>query len=150
VTVPRPTWNPTTYADAFAEASAGRVLEHHYLELKSEYTNDHNEEMAADLAALANDSGLLVVGVAEDRTTGRSIGLTPLTLKGFTERVDHVARTSLDPPLNVECTTLADTSRPARGIVLIRVPASEIAPHQANERYYGRGERSLQVERRRG
>jgi hypothetical protein len=142
VTVPRPTWNPLTYADAAADASAGRVFEHHYLELKSEYTHASNEEIAVDLAALANNSGLLVVGVAEDRTTGRSIGLTPFTLEGFIERVEQVARYSLDPPLNVECTTLADAARPARGIVLIRVPASELAPHQANERYYGRNERS--------
>jgi hypothetical protein len=130
-----------TYADADAAASAGRVFEHHYLELKSEYTNANNEELAVDLAALANDSGLLVVGVAEDRATGRSIGLTPFTLDGFVERVEQVARAFLDPPLNVECTTLIDAIRPARGIVLIRVPASELAPHQANERYYGRNER---------
>jgi hypothetical protein len=142
VTVPRPTWSPATYADALAEASAGQVVEHHYLELRSEYAVDLDDEMAGDLAALANDSGLLVVGVAEDRATGRSIGLTPLTLKGFIERVEQVARTSLDPPLNIECTTLADAARPARGLVLIRVPASELAPHQANERYYGRNDRS--------
>jgi hypothetical protein len=142
VTVPRPTWNPTTYADADAAASAGHVFEHHYLELKSEYTNAHIEDLANDLAALANDSGLLVVGVAQDRTTGRSIGLTPLTLAGFIERVQQMARTSLDPPLNVECRALADPDRPARGIVLIRVPASELAPHQVHGCYHGRNERS--------
>jgi hypothetical protein len=142
VTIPRPTWNPTTYADAYAEASAGHVAEHHYLELRSEYANARNEEMASDLAALANDSGVLVVGVAKDRTTGRSIGLTPFALKGFVERVEQVARTFLDPPLNVDCTTLADPAGPARGIALIRVPASALAPHQATERYFGRNERT--------
>ena len=142
VSVPRPTWNPTTYAEADADASAGHVFEHHYLELRSEYANGKDEAMAGDLAALANDGGLLVVGVAEDRTTGRSIGLTPFALEGFIERVDQVARTLLDPLLIVECTALADAAGPARGVVLIRVPASEFAPHQANEGYYGRNERS--------
>ena len=102
-----------TYAEADADASAGHVYGHHYLELKSEYTSAKNDELAGDLAALANDSGLLVVGVARDRTIGRSIGLTPFGLMGFVERVERMARMSLDPPLNVECTTLADAAGPS-------------------------------------
>src|SRR5215467_9586388 len=131
-----------TYAGADTDASAGHVYEHHYLELKSAYTSAKNDELAGDLLALANDSGLLVVGVARDRTIGRSIGLTPFGLMGFVERVERMARTSLDPPLTVECTTLADAPGPERGIVVIRVPASELAPHQANGRNYGRNDRS--------
>jgi hypothetical protein len=139
--VPRPTWNPASYADAVDDAKNGRVFEHHYLEFKTEYGPSKNSDMAGDMAAMANDSGALVVGVDEDKATGVSTGLTPIVLKGFIERVEQVART-LDPPLNVECSQLADPDDPSRGVVFIRMPASPLAPHQANRRYYGRNERT--------
>jgi hypothetical protein len=58
---------------------------------------------------------------------------------GFIERVENATR-ALDPPLHVECHELVDPGDETRGIVFIRVPASALAPHQANKRYYGRDE----------
>jgi Putative DNA-binding domain len=139
VTTSRPGWEPESYAEAVDDIANGRVFEHHYLELKTEYKPNQNEEMRGDIAALANDSGVLIVGVEEDKATRKAVQLSPILLAGFIERVENATRT-LDPPLHVECHELVDPGDEARGIVFIRVPASPLAPHQANKRYYGRDE----------
>ncbi|GAA1625886.1 helix-turn-helix domain-containing protein [Catellatospora bangladeshensis] len=139
MTTPRPIWEPASYAEAVDDINNGKVFEHHYLELKTEYKPGHNEEMRGDIASLANDSGVLVVGVEENKETRKAVKPTPIALAGFIERVEDATR-ALDPPLHVECHALTDPDDPARGIVFIRVPASPLAPHQANKRYYGRDE----------
>jgi hypothetical protein len=139
VTTPRPGWEPASYAEAIDDINSGKVFEHHYLELKTEYKPSQNEEMRGDIASLANDSGVLIVGVDENKATRKAAKPTPVPLAGFIERVEDATR-SLDPPLHVECRVLADPDDLTRGIVFIRVPASPLAPHQANKRYYGRDE----------
>ncbi|WP_212825230.1 AlbA family DNA-binding domain-containing protein [Polymorphospora rubra] len=142
MTTPRPAWDPTSYAEAVADIDHGKVAEHHYLELKAEYRRGQNEEMRKDIAALANDSGVLVVGVEEDKETRKAVKATPIQLAGFIERVEN-ATLALDPPLHVECHALPDPDDQTRGVVFIRVPASSLAPHQATNRYYGRDECSV-------
>ncbi|WP_158647268.1 helix-turn-helix domain-containing protein [Actinoplanes sp. ATCC 53533] len=139
MTTSRPGWEPESYAEAIDDITNGRVFEHHYLELKTEYKPNQNEEMRGDIAALANDSGVLIVGVEEDKATRKAVQLRPIALAGFIERVENATRT-LDPPLHVECHELVDPDDETRGIVFIRVSASALAPHQANKRYYGRDE----------
>lgn len=139
MTTPRPSWEPTSYAEAVNDINNGKVFEHHYLELKAEYKPGQNEEMRGDIAALANDSGVLVVGVEENKATRKAVKLTPVAIAGFIERVEDATR-ALDPPLHVECHVLANPDDQTRGIVFIRIPASQLAPHQANKRYYGRDE----------
>lgn len=141
MTIPRPTWAPSTYDELVADIGSRRVYEHHYLELKREYKPSQNQEMAGDLASMANDGGVLVVGVDEDKTSGCATAPTPVVLQGFIERVEQVAR-SADPPLEVECFPLADPDDKTRGVVFVHVGASSLAPHQANHRYYGRNERT--------
>ncbi len=66
-----------------------------------------------------------------------------MVLKGLCERIEQVAATRVQPPLQVECTVVASTFGPAgSGYVLVHVPASPLAPHQVEGAYYGRGDKT--------
>jgi hypothetical protein len=143
---PRPTWLPTTFAQAEAEVSARVVVENHYSELKRTYepTDSGRREMAKDIAALALDGGAIVIGVDEDNT-GRAIALVPVELAGFAERLDQAALYRCDPPVTVKIESLVDPVDDTTGLLTVEVPASPVAPHMVDGRYYGRGERTVRV-----
>jgi hypothetical protein len=119
-------------------------MENHYTELKRTYdqTGGGSREMAKDLAALALDSGGLVIGVDEDNV-GRAVTVVPVDLAGFAERVDQVALHRCDPPVPVRITTLPDPADEKTGILVVEVPAHPLAPIMVDGRYYGRGDRTV-------
>lgn len=141
-------WRPTSFMQAQADIDRG-ISENHYLEFKRDsyaLTDGGTRELAKDLAAMAVDCGVIVVGVDENKETGRALGLSPVPIKGFAERVDQIAHQRLDPPLHVEIhDPLPDPDDPARGVFVIVIPASPVAPHMVDGRYYGRGERGVRV-----
>jgi hypothetical protein len=108
----RPTWLPTTFAQAEADVSAHVVIENHYTELKRTYerTDRGRREMAKDIAALALDGGTMVIGVDED-DTGRAVTLVPVEIAGFAERLDQAALHRCDPPVTVRIDLLVNRSR---------------------------------------
>lgn len=143
VTISRPTWTPVSFAAAVADLAAGRVSETHYLEAKGEIPGgDRGAGMLAKaLCGLATDGGILVVGVAEDGH-GKPTRASPVELKGLPERILSVAA-ACDPPVVLPpMTPLEDQANPGTGILLVHVPASMDAPHQApNKIYYARDDR---------
>jgi hypothetical protein len=63
-------------------------------------------------------------------------------LKGLCERIEQIARMRVDPPLQVTCTPLSSGTDDGSGYVIVRVPASALAPHQVQGIYYGRGDKT--------
>jgi hypothetical protein len=122
------------------------VAENHYTELKRTYerTDSGRREMAKDIAALALDGGTMVIGVDEDNT-GRAAALVPVELARFAERLDHAAPHRCDPPVTVKIDLLVNPVDEATGLLTVGVPASPLAPHMVDGRYYGRGERGIRV-----
>jgi hypothetical protein len=138
-------WLPATYADA--DVHARRVVENHYTELKRTYeqTDGGRRELAKDLAALALDGGVLVIGVDED-DLGRAVKVMPVDLANFAERIDSAALYRCDPPVvDFGVTPLPDSAdeNETTGILVVEVAAHPDAPVMVDSRYYGRGERSV-------
>lgn len=100
-----------------------------------------SKDLAADVAAMANDGGVLLYGVGEDEH-GRPAVLTPIPLAGAAERVDQIVRTCVSEPPEVRILTLPDEEDPATGYLVVSVPPSPRAPHMVtvggDHRYYGR------------
>jgi len=138
-------WPPTTL-EALREALDQGILgETHQVELKRDIPTGStaNEELASDLASLAIDGGILVVGIAEHAESSRN-ELLAVPLRGLKERVDQVARSRVDPPLLVEIHEI-ETDEEGNGLLTIVVPASPLAPHMVGGRYRGRGDSTKHV-----
>jgi Putative DNA-binding domain len=136
-------WTPNVWSDV-AEAAAGGLLdESHWVDLKQEVPagkRTHNTELAQDLASLAIDGGLLVVGVEDhDSRAGKVCGVE---LARLADRVDQVARDKVRPSLVVRSHEVPDPDRPGWGCLLVHVPPSAEAPHMVDYIYYGRGDRA--------
>jgi hypothetical protein len=128
---------------------SGELRESHTLELKRDdypVTEGGRRELAKDIAALAVDGGTLIIGVDEDKVTGRSTSLTPIPVLGVAERIDQITAYRVDPPLPVEIRDdLRDPDDSARGLVLVEVPASPQAPHMVDGRYCIRDNRTVRA-----
>lgn len=145
---PRHTWNWQDWAQAAADVASGEVHEHQQLELKRDaYGNADGakKELAKDVAALAVDGGTLVIGVDEDKSTGRATALSPVELAGQVERIRQVCTARIDPPLGMTVTDLPNPDDRSTGLILIDVPPSPFAPHQVDGRYLGRADRGVRV-----
>ena len=160
----QPRWDPRTEADLQAAIDDGLLEESHYLDLKEKTPSGKgdNKETARDLASFAIDGGTLIIGIGEDKEN-RRFSLTPTPLKGMAEKIEQIARSNTDPALSVITQEIAaepgasdedaDTSvdrpddqaaeqAPAMGYLVVHVPASPVAPHMVDGRYYGRGDKT--------
>lgn len=116
-------------------------METHVLDVKRELppkSDPANKELARDLASLAIDGGLLIIGVDEDQ----NFAMNPVPLDGLAERVEQVAGSRIDEPLPLTFVEIESAARPADGYLLVRVPASPRAPHMVDNRYWGRGDKT--------
>ncbi|HEX9219999.1 MAG TPA: ATP-binding protein, partial [Gemmatimonadaceae bacterium] len=136
-------WPPQTEAALEKAAKERHLVETHVLELKREVGagDKENKELARDLASLAIDGGLLIIGVDEDM----DYALTPVPLDGLAERVEQVAGSRIDEPLPVQFFAIESAAKPSDGYLLVRVPASPRAPHMVDNRYWGRGDKTKHV-----
>lgn len=162
----QPRWDPRTEADLQAAIDEGLIEESHYLDLKEKTPSrkGDNKETARDLASFAIDGGTLIIGIGEDKENRRFF-LAPQPLKGQAEKIEQTARFNTDPPLSVitqeipaepgasggdaDDDTSADGAEdqaaeqaPAVGYLVVHVPASPVAPHMVDGRYYGRGDKT--------
>lgn len=122
--------------------------EHQQFELKRDNygtTDSAKKELAKDVAALAVDGGTLVIGIEENRDSGRAVGLAPVELAGQVERIQQVCRGRIDPPLAFTATDLVNPDDPTTGLIVIDVPPSPFAPHQVDGRYVGRADRTVRT-----
>ena len=98
-------WTPSSWRDIGDAATAGTLDETQRVELKAALpasSKPANLELARDLASLAVDGGLLVIGIEDDK--GKAGAVTGVDLAGVADRVDQVARDRVHPPLVVRGT----------------------------------------------
>lgn len=103
-------------------------------------------EVAKDIAAMSANGGVLLYGVEEDPKRGVAVSLRPFPVKGVEERVRLIAGARISPPLSFETTMIEDPDQPGMGVLVLTVPASANAPHQAGGRFpvrYGTTTRDL-------
>jgi hypothetical protein len=138
-------WIPESTLALESAIGAGILVEGHQVDFKRQLTAGAagNKATAKDLAAFAVDGGQIVVGVDENAPGPPTI--LPIELAGLKERVDQIARSSVAPPLAVRCVELPLAEDPTRGCLVIVVPASPLAPHQADGRFWGRGDTTNRV-----
>ncbi len=136
-------WAPGTWTDVVEAAAGGLIDESHWVDLKQELPSGkakHNTDLAKDLASLAVDGGLLVIGVEDVESHAGTV--CGVELAKLADRVDQVAHGKIHPPLGVRSREVPDPSRPGWGCLLVHVPASAEAPHMVDHVYYGRGDRA--------
>jgi hypothetical protein len=136
-----PRWTPESFEDVEAAAVGGLLDESHWVELKRliPTTRSANIELGKDIASLANDGGLLIVGIGDD--DGRAGAVIGTKLAGLDERIDSIARSQADPPILVRCLALPGP-RPGEGCLVVEVPPSPRAPHMVDGRYWARGDKA--------
>lgn len=136
-------WSPATWADVLEAAAGGLIDETHWVDLKRELPVGKatvNTDLAQDLASLAIDGGLLIIGVEDHHShAGKVCGVE---LAKLADRVDQVARDKVRPSLVVRSLEVPDPDRPGYGCLLVHVPPSAQAPHMVDYVYYGRGDRA--------
>ena len=138
---PAGAWPPRTEVGLEIAAKARHLVETHVLDIKRELppgSESANKELARDLASLAIDGGLLIIGVDEDK----DYALTPVPLEGLAERVEQVAGSRIDEPLPLTFIEIESAAKAADGYLIVRVPASPRAPHMVENRYWGRGDKT--------
>lgn len=134
-------WLPSSEAELEAGLAGGLGAEGHFFDAKRELAPGPtgSRKLAVDVASFAVDGGLIVLGVDEDKQQ-RTFSLHPIPLAGLAERVDQVARSLIDPPLQVACTEVPARAAAGSGYLLINVPASPLAPHMVGGKYRGRSD----------
>lgn len=127
---------PETEDELRLLVDGGRLGERNAIDLKRELGTSAkaNVELARDLASLAAQGGLLIVGVDE----GPPASLTPTPLSGLKEKIANVARDGVRPSLRIDVREIPGRSSRTDGYVVTIVPASPDRPHEADGSYWGR------------
>lgn len=136
-------WEPTTEEDLRFADDNGVLEESQRYEFKGRLGKPGgagNIELAKDLASLAVNGGVLIVGINDKGD--RPPTLAPLNMSGLAERVGQIASMRCDPPLFVETNEIRSDDQPGLGYLVVRVPPSPLAPHMVDGRYWGRDDRS--------
>jgi hypothetical protein len=136
-------WTPAQWSDVVEAATGGLLDESHWVDLKQELptgARTHNAELAKDLASLAVDGGLLLIGIEDHNSYAGNV--RGVELAGLADRVDQVARDRVRPSLVIRSHEISDPDRPGWGCLLVHVPPSAEAPHMVDYVYYGRGDRA--------
>jgi hypothetical protein len=137
-----PRWMPKTESDLQAAVDGGLFEESHHLDLKkAPNSKGDNRELARDLSSFAVDGGTLVIGVQENKES-RTFELAPQPLNGLPEKIESVARTVPDPPLTVITEEISSAAQDGTGYLIVHIPASPVAPHMVDNRYFGRGDKT--------
>lgn len=126
-------WHPKTWTEI--ESLIGVVEESPTLEFKQEIPE--NRKLAKEIAALSVDGGIVLIGVAEDKSAKAS-HISAVPLNGLEEKIRQVAYSRISPPPPIELTPIPNPSDESSGVMVISVPASPSAPHYTDERFYRR------------
>ena len=135
-----------TWDDIVAAAREGLIDERSYCELKKGLPpSSQNREVACDLASLTVDGGVLIYGVTDagDGKADDVLGISePESAKA---RLIGLAQGKVAPAMACDVRVVSDPDDPARGCVIVEVPPSPIAPHSADDRYWGRSAEGKRV-----
>lgn len=124
-------WAPRSWHEV--TALVGSAEETSSLDFKAKLGS--NQELAKDIAAMTLNGGVLVFGVSEDPATTKASAISKISLKQVEEKIRQVAGTRVAPDPQVDVLTLTENIGDTDGVVVVIVPASAQAPHQANDRY---------------
>ena len=121
------------------------LRETHYIDFKSKVgTSDQERKgFAQDVAALAIDGGVLIVGVSEPKEPEVAPPeRNPVDLTKLAERLTQIALMRPDEGVRVRTWEIPTAEDPSRGYLFIHVPPSPRAPHMVEGRYYGRNDKT--------
>lgn len=135
----------TTWDEVVRAAEGGQLAETQWVELKKQLRppgKEGNLELARDLASLSFEGGVLVIGV-EDKTHE----VVGCDVEGYRDRISQVASMTVHPSLTpVIYPAVAHPEDPSKGVLVVEVPPSALAPHMVDGSYWGRssdGKRKL-------
>lgn len=140
-------WRPTSAADVQAAIDNGVLEERHWLDIKRQLNRGPHDktELARDAASFANEGGVLLYGVEENRKTGE-LTLAPTPLAGLAESIEQIVHQRCDPPLFVQCHPIpASADDTETGFLVVEIPPSPLAPHMVEGKYHGRGDKTKHV-----
>jgi hypothetical protein len=115
---------------------AGGVREDADLDFKQERygsTDSDKREMAADIAAMANDrGGLIIIGIRDENDV--AVEPTPVELvDGEEARIRQTAAGNIAHHISFEIRVVPSESHPTRGYYLLIVPPSTLRPHAVRQ-----------------
>lgn len=125
-------WYPRTWPEV--QALIGQAVETSNLDFKRSISK-HNDELAKDIAAMTLDGGVLLYGIDEHRQTTLAREVTPIQIAGVETRLQQVIGSHIRPVPDVATEFIASPDDPTTGVLVVLVPASLNAPHQAGGRY---------------
>ena len=135
----------STWDDIQRAAEGGQLAETQWVELKKQLRptgREGNLELARDLASLSFEGGVLVIGVED-----KSHAVVGCDVEGYRDRISQVAAMTVHPPLTpVIYPAIRNPEDTDRGVLIVEVPPSELAPHMVDGSYWGRssdGKRKL-------
>lgn len=132
-------WLPKCESDIIKAVQSRSLEESAIFDAKEELSK--NSEIAKDIAAMANDGGVIIYGLGEDEH-GRITRSTPIPIVGQTERIDAIVRSSISEPPVIYISSIPTEENPEVGYLVVHVPPSERAPHmvvvKGDNRFYGR------------
>ncbi|MGK5734212.1 hypothetical protein [Streptomyces sp. URMC 124] len=76
------------------------------------------------------------------RRTRSTFELAAQPLNGLPEKIEQVARTIPDPPLTILTEEISTAADDGTGYLIVHIPASPVAPHMVDNRYFGRGDKT--------
>lgn len=133
-------WIPKTESEIIEVVTAKSLAETISFDAKKELPGK-NQEIAKDIAAMANDGGVIIFGIGEDENKRLSI-LNPIPLAGEPEKIDAIVRSAIVEPPSIQISTIPTEKDPSKGYIIVLIPPSERAPHmvvvKGEHRYYGR------------
>lgn len=104
-----------------------------------------SKSIAIDIAAMANDGGVIIYGIGEDER-GCPNQLTPIDLNGAADRLTRIVQTCIQEPPQIHISTIYAGVDSAKGYLVVVIPPSPRAPHQVvvdkELRFYGRDARN--------
>jgi hypothetical protein len=127
----RAVWTPKTWESV--EGLMGFASETPSLDFKRQLGTP--EDIAGDIAAMTVNGGVLLYGIGEDKKTVVASEVLPVQLAGAEERLRNIAGSRISPQPDFTVEAVADPSDPTRAVLAVVIPASGLAPHQANGRY---------------
>lgn len=105
---------------------------------KSKTRKEVHLELARDIASLAVRGGYLVFGVREDKQS-HTFSVVEMELPvGLDQTVDQVAHDLITPDVDVIPTLVPNPADRSKGLMVVEVPESALAPHMVENVYYGR------------